>query len=88
VKTLADSLAYMAGFPFSDLARSTFEGPTLFVRGSRSHYVKDSTLSSIEQFFPKFQLRDVAAGHWVMAENPEAFKKGIYTRYSGPLFVS
>jgi pimeloyl-ACP methyl ester carboxylesterase len=88
VKTLAVSLAHMAGFPFGDLDPSTFEGPTLFIRGTRSQYVNDSTIPSIERFFPNFQLRDVTAGHWVMAENPEAFKQGIYPRYSGPKSVS
>lgn len=78
MEKLAAALTDMAGFPFKDLDKSTYEGPSLFIRGSRSHYVNDSTLSSIERFFPKFQLRDVAAGHWVMAENPDAFKQGIY----------
>lgn len=77
METLAAALADMAGFPFGDSDMLTYQGPTLFIRGSRSHYVKDSTISSIERFFPKFQLRNVAAGHWVMAENPEAFKQGI-----------
>jgi pimeloyl-ACP methyl ester carboxylesterase len=68
----------MAGFPCKDVDR-TFNGPTLFIRGSNSHYVSDATLPSIQRFFPNFKLTDVEAGHWVMAENPEAFKQGIST---------
>ncbi|KAK2765888.1 hypothetical protein FQN54_007403 [Arachnomyces sp. PD_36] len=77
VKTLAAALVDMAGFPFSEQDGLTYEGPALFIRGSRSHYVKDSTLPSIQRFFPNYQLRDVSAGHWVMAENPEAFKRVV-----------
>lgn len=85
MKTLAAALVDMASFPFDDLDKSIFEGPTLFIRGSRSPYVNDSTIPSIERFFPKFQMRDVPAGHWVMAENPEAFKQGIYAQRPAPL---
>jgi hypothetical protein len=32
----------------------------------------------IGQFFPKFELADVEAGHWVISENPEGFRDGEY----------
>jgi len=31
----------------------------------------------IGQFFPKFELADVEAGHWVISENPEGFREAV-----------
>jgi hypothetical protein len=46
------------------------------VRGTKSHYVADEMLPTIGRFFPRFQLRDVDCGHWVISEKPEDFRKG------------
>lgn len=46
----------------------------LFVRGEKSNYVLDSDLIDIEKHFPNYTLKTVAnSGHWVHAEQPEAF---------------
>ncbi|KAK6349744.1 hypothetical protein TWF696_006023 [Orbilia brochopaga] len=75
VKILGDALDQMADFPFTPGdERAVFKRPALFVRGSRSKYVADETIPLIGEFFPRFQLRDVNAGHWVISENPEGFK--------------
>lgn len=53
---------------------TTFEGPTLFVRGGTSGYIEDWDQLSISKHFPKAILETVAgAGHWVHAENPTEF---------------
>lgn len=67
----------MADFPFRDPDESRFEGPTLVVRGTRSHYVADETLPLIGRFFPKFELLSLDSGHWVMAERFEEFRQGV-----------
>lgn len=55
-----------------------YEGPALFVRGTQSHYVKDSSLDVVKAFFPAFELEDIDAGHWVISENPGEFKDGTF----------
>lgn len=46
----------------------------LFVRGEKSDYVLDADLAEIKKHFPNFKLETVAnSGHWVHAEQPEAF---------------
>jgi len=46
----------------------------LFVRGEKSNYVLDSDLETIENHFPNYRLETIAnSGHWVHAEQPEAF---------------
>lgn len=81
VQTLASSLANMGDFPFRDPAAACHKGPTLFVRGTRSHYVADDVLPVIGQFFPRFIIQDIDCGHWVITERPEAFKQGKVAVY-------
>jgi len=51
----------------------TYQGPALFLRGSRSDYVSDEDLASIRRLFPRGRLATIeGAGHWVHAEQPEA----------------
>lgn len=76
VKILANALDHMAAFPFTDPDAARFEGPTLVVRGTKSKYVADEMLPVLGRFFPKFELVDVEAGHWVISEKPEEFRKG------------
>ena len=75
--TLAKSLPDLADFPFKDPEEVRYEGPTLVVRGTKSHYVADETLPVIGKFFPRFEVLDVECGHWVMSEKFEEFKNGV-----------
>jgi pimeloyl-ACP methyl ester carboxylesterase len=60
----------IASWPFnSDLNR--WVGPSLFIRGSKSDYVPDEYLPEIGKFFPGFEVKDIDAGHWVIAEKPK-----------------
>lgn len=77
VKILASSLDKMADFPFKDPDEARWNGPTLFVRGTKSHYVSDETLPIVGRFFPNFKVEDVDSGHWVISEKPEDFRKGV-----------
>ncbi|KAF9869444.1 alpha beta fold family [Colletotrichum karsti] len=78
------SLNYMGDFPFKDPNQVRFEKPALFVRGTKSKYVPDDVLPIIGQFFPKFRLADIDAGHWVISENPEAFRQAVVEFLKGP----
>ncbi|KAM4064775.1 alpha/beta hydrolase fold domain-containing protein [Hirsutella rhossiliensis] len=73
---LARSLGDLGDFPYSNPSERSFEKPALFVRGTRSHYVTDAMLPTIKSFFPQFRLADIDAGHWLISEQPEAFRKG------------
>lgn len=75
--TLAKSLPAMADFPYRDPDEARYEGPTLFVRGTESHYIADDTLPLIGRFFPKFELLSFKSGHWVMSEKFEEFRQGF-----------
>lgn len=67
----------MGDFPFRDPDQTRFSGPTLIVRGTKSPYVADEALPVAGRFFPRFELADVVAGHWLISENPEAFRRVV-----------
>jgi pimeloyl-ACP methyl ester carboxylesterase len=77
INTLASTLNHMADFPFRDPDEARYEGPTLFVRGTKSHYVADEALPLIGRFFPQFELLDIQSGHWVISEKPDEFRRGV-----------
>lgn len=53
---------------------SHFDGPTLFLRGDRSNYIKDEDFDLIKTHFPNAEIKDIAnSGHWLHAENPKQF---------------
>ena len=54
-----------------------FEKPALFVRGSRSQYVKDEDAEMIEKLFPQSHLVTMDTGHWVQAEKPKEFVEEV-----------
>lgn len=54
----------------------TYDGPTLFLRGGKSDYVKDTDWPIIQHRFPKAILETIPdAGHWVHADSPQAFSQ-------------
>lgn len=53
-------------------ARLTTEKPVLFVRGSKSDYIRDKDIIFIVQIFPTASVETIeGAGHWVHAEKPK-----------------
>jgi esterase len=55
-------------------APQSVDVPTLFIRGGKSDYVLDADFPAIRKVFPSAQLDTVeGAGHWLHAEQPDAF---------------
>jgi len=53
---------------------STFNGPTLFLRGDKSKYIREQDLALIGQHFPGYEIKTITnSGHWLHAENPQEF---------------
>jgi pimeloyl-ACP methyl ester carboxylesterase len=49
-----------------------YDGPTLFVRGERSGYVRDADVPEIRARFPSARIETIErAGHWLHAEAPD-----------------
>jgi esterase len=73
LQALADNMPELLGFPEPRDAER-YEGPTLFVTGGRSDYVRPEHHAEILRLFPNAQFAAIAdAGHWVHAEAPQQF---------------
>ena len=82
LRTLGASLDNLGDFPFKDPDQVRFEKPALFVRGTKSPYVPDESIPIIGRFFPRFAMADLDAGHWVISEQPEEFRRGMHNLFA------
>jgi len=51
------------------------DGPSLFIRGEKSNYYGPEDEARIKAIFPNAEFASLPTGHWVQAENPEAFAR-------------
>lgn len=59
-------------------AEASFAGPTLFVRGERSDYVRAEDLPRIRAMFPSATVETIpGAGHWVNADAPGLLARAV-----------
>ena len=55
-----------------------FDGPTLFLAGSKSDYILVEDHELIKSFFPNVDILSIEdAGHWVHAEKPVELKEAV-----------
>ncbi len=55
-----------------------YTGPTVFIRGARSNYVRDDDIPAIRAAFPAAEIVTIPdAGHWLHAENPDAVAAAV-----------
>ncbi|ANZ76072.1 BA75_02333T0 [Komagataella pastoris] len=61
-------------FPYQ---RDVFNGPSLFIRGTESHFVHDTDEEAIQARFPQYRIENIKAGHWIISENPQKFNETV-----------
>jgi pimeloyl-ACP methyl ester carboxylesterase len=73
LEAIEREFSQILGFP--DLPdRVVYGGPTLFIAGANSPYVRPNDEPAIQRLFPQARVSRIAgAGHWVHAEQPQAF---------------
>ena len=55
-----------------------FNGPTRFIKGGLSNYIKSEHTDAVKALFPQADLRVIAdAGHWLHAEKPALFLRQV-----------
>jgi pimeloyl-ACP methyl ester carboxylesterase len=83
LKAIEHGFPQIVGFP--DLPAGTaYRGPALFVAGARSNYIRPEHEPAIRRLFPQARIiRIEAAGHWVHAEQPQAFLQAVAPFLSG-----
>ncbi|PWJ22508.1 alpha/beta fold hydrolase [Jannaschia seohaensis] len=72
---LADEMDRIIGFPEIE---GRFDGPTLFLSGANSDYVRAEHRDRILALFPGAKFARIpGAGHWLHAEKPREFEAAI-----------
>ncbi|GAB3928377.1 alpha/beta hydrolase [Microlunatus endophyticus] len=72
LELLGDHLGVLSGFP--DLDAAPYPGPTLWVAGADSDYIRQEHAGRMRQLFPRVRTVTIKnAGHWVHSEQPEIF---------------
>jgi pimeloyl-ACP methyl ester carboxylesterase len=67
---LNESIAHLSGWVYNS---GHYNGPTMFIRGGNSPYVKNEE-PDISALFPNSEIKTISgAGHWLHAEKPEEF---------------
>lgn len=67
-----------------DLSSPTGDFPVLFIRGGNSPYIEEEDMKFINKLFPSARLETIPdAGHWLHAEQPEAFIETVSSFASG-----
>jgi pimeloyl-ACP methyl ester carboxylesterase len=67
----------LMAFPYAQGA-ARYDGPALFIGGSRSDYLRPEHEDAIKAFFPAARIETIdGAGHWVHAEAPAAFMAAV-----------
>lgn len=53
---------------------TTYQGPTLFLKGENSGYISEDDIPLIQAHFPNSKIVSIKnSGHWLHAENPKQF---------------
>ena len=75
INVLAAEMNKITGFP---KVSEQFDGPTFFLSGANSDYVKSDYRADIKQLFPSAKFAKIpGAGHWLHAEKPREFEASV-----------
>ncbi len=75
---LAREMDRIIGFP--DDIEGQYDGPTLFLSGAESDYVRPEHRARIKSLFPAARFAKLpGAGHWLHAEKPREFEAAVRT---------
>jgi pimeloyl-ACP methyl ester carboxylesterase len=70
---IGGAMRELSSFP-AELSGQRFDGPTTLIAGAHSDYVKPADRSVFSALFPRPEVVVIeGAGHWVHADQPEAF---------------
>lgn len=75
LEVLATEMDKIIGFPE---VTGQFDGPTLFLSGANSDYVRPEHRTRIKALFPAAKFAKIpGAGHWLHAEKPREFEAAV-----------
>jgi esterase len=83
LEAIEGNFPQILGFPELP-AGTAYRGPTLFVGGGRSDFIRGEHEPTIRRLFPLARITRIqGAGHWIHAEQPQAFLESVGPFLSG-----
>ncbi len=83
LELLGQHMDELAGWPAEGLGEATYDGPVLWIGGTRSDYVSPEHAPEMDRRFPRNRRVMIkGAGHWVHSEQPEVFLE-VLRRFVG-----
>ena len=77
IAALESGMADLIGWP-AHLNSDRYAGPSLFIYGGASDYMAPQHRPNVHALFPAAEFCEVpGAGHWLHAENPQAFQSAV-----------
>lgn len=62
------------------VGKNVYLGPSLFIKGEDSGYIRGGDKIGIRKWFPKAEMVSIPkSGHWLHAEAPEVFATIVLT---------
>lgn len=55
-----------------------FSRSALFIKGGKSNYITAADEEALYKYFPQAEIETLNAGHWVHAEQPDAFYTAVH----------
>lgn len=90
VRTIKKHIASIGDFPFdapslesTGRPQRTWNGETLFVKGTKSKYVNRRNIPVNQAYFPNSKMITMPTGHWCQAEQPNEFIQHIASFING-----
>ncbi len=79
---IVGSMTNIEGWPYIPEGHR-YEGPTLFLAGETSPYIRPEDHSTMRRLFPRYTMEVIErAGHWLHVENPARFLE-LVQRFTG-----
>ncbi|MEZ5661469.1 MAG: alpha/beta fold hydrolase [Burkholderiaceae bacterium] len=84
LQAIARAMPAIPGFP-QPLQSRRYDGPCRFIIGADSDYVRSEHHPLIRRLFPRAAIDEIAgAGHWVHADQAQAFLASVREALGGP----
>jgi len=74
LSVIGDAISEIGNFPYEPAER-TWDGRTLFIKGTKSRYINRRNIPLAKEHFPRMVQVELDAGHWVHAEKPNEFRE-------------
>lgn len=77
----AQFFSHMINFPLPG-SGVTYDGPTLFIAGGKSDFIRQEDHPGIKSLFPRADIISIeGAGHWVHSQKPDLFVERVVKFY-------